>query len=214
MIKPPFLKSSVQRNRKLKTEHQEYLENTKYLLENLDSLKNIKEYNKINLEIGFGKGEFLVKQALENQEELFIGSELFLSGIAQVLEQSDKQNIHNIRIFNKDVRILLSEIKYALFDKIFILFPDPWPKTRHNRRRIVNDYLFNEIFRILKTNGQVHIVTDSNDYAEQVFKLIEIDSRFKPLNQKDLLKVEDLNTSYHNKAKKQNNKINIFGIYK
>jgi tRNA (guanine-N7-)-methyltransferase len=164
------------------------------------------------LEIGFGKGEFLLKMASLFPEELFIGCEPFMSGVAHVLQDVAKHNIANIRIFNSDARILLSQIALPLFNRIFILFPDPWPKARHHKRRIINRFLLDQLLLLLKTKGQIHIVTDSDNYAVWIDTLLKDTSELKHLEEK--LKIDNFNTSYYQKAKKNNNQIHIFSYYK
>ena len=82
------------------------------------------------LEIGFGGGEHLVAQAAANRDVTLIGSEIFLNGIAKVLIQVEDQNLSNIRLFTDDAKLLLQAIPDQSLTKIFLLFPDPWPKTR------------------------------------------------------------------------------------
>lgn len=210
-----FLKSFVQRNRKLTRKQESLLNNTKFLINDFSLvLKDKNLYENINLEIGFGKGDFLINLARNTPDDLFIGSEPYLSGVLNVLQTSIQNNISNIRVFKDDIRLLLLQIKEEIFNKIFILFPDPWPKARHNKRRIINDYLINEIFRLLKKNGQLHIVTDSDDYSEWINDLFEQDQRFKQLSENLRLTTDNLNTSYHIKSKEKKNKVHVFAFCK
>lgn len=210
-----FLKSFVQRNRKPTEKKQRLLENNKCLITDYDSVKqDLQNYKKINLEIGFGRGEFLLKHALLYPQELFIGSEPFLSGVMNVLQCLKDDEIPNIRVFNDDARILMSQIESELFDKIFILFPDPWPKARHNKRRVINQFLLDKLYQLLKWNGQIHIVTDSDDYSEWIAELLMKDNRYKILSSENKVQIADLNTSYYRKAKERHHQIHVFGVYK
>ncbi len=212
MTATKFLKSFVQRNRKLSQKQEILLNNTNYLVKDFTAIKTT--HKKINLEIGFGKGEFLLNNAQNNPDELFLGCEPFLSGVINVLQTADKHDISNIRVFNDDVRILLTQIKPDTFDTVYILFPDPWPKARHNKRRVINSYLLDEIFRLLKNNGQLHIVTDSDDYSEWISDLFAEENRFKIIPKNEQLQISDLNTSYYKKSQEKKNQIHIFGFYK
>ncbi len=136
--------------------------------------------NKIYLEIGFGNGEHLAGQALKNPDIGFIGAEVFKNGVANLLtlitgikEKKDlpetgikleKNRVDNIRIFSDDVRILFSQIPDSFIDKIFVLFPDPWPKKRHENRRFINHENLKEIARILKKGGILRVATDHKVY--------------------------------------------------
>lgn len=212
MTDKKFLKSFVQRNRKLSRKQEILLNNTNYLVKDFVAINT--DHRKINLEIGFGKGEFLLNNAQNNPDELFIGCEPFLSGVINVLQTADKHNLSNIRVFNDDVRILLTQIKQDIFDKVYILFPDPWPKAKHNKRRVINGYLLDEIFRLLKNNGQLHIVTDSDDYSEWINDLFAEENRFKIMPQNEQIQISDLNTSYYKKSQEKKNQIHIYGFYK
>ena len=215
MSKQGFLKSFVQRNRKLTRKQQMLLENTRLLIKNFKTIKsNLGNYQNINLDIGFGKGEYLIDLAINNPNDLFIGAEPFLSGVLNVLNISEKYELHNIKVFNDDVRILLTEITEEFFNKIYILFPDPWPKARHHKRRIINPYLLNEAFKILKKNGQIHIITDSDDYALWIEELFANDTRFKNLTDQNKIPISSLNTSFFKKAQLQKNNINVFAFCK
>lgn len=212
MTATKFLKSFVQRNRKLSRKQEILLNNTNYLVKDFAEINT--DHKKTNLEIGFGKGEFLLNNAQNNPNELFVGCEPFLSGVINVLQTADKHNISNIRVFNDDVRILLTQIKQDVFDKVYILFPDPWPKAKHNKRRVINSYLLDEIFRLLKNNGQLHIVTDSDDYSEWINDLFTVENRFTIMPQNEQIQIRDLNTSYYKKSQEKKNQIHIYGFYK
>ena len=124
--------------------------------------------NKLCLEIGFGGGEHLAHQASLFPETTFIGCEPFLNGVVSLLThiRQDKQN--NIRIFHGDVRLLLSELPDAVLDKVFILYPDPWPKARHGKRRIIQVEFIRALLPKLKPNAKLIIATDDEAYAEHI----------------------------------------------
>ena len=115
------------------------------------------------LEIGFGGGEHLAAQADANQDVLLIGCEPYVNGVARLLSQIGDAD--NVRVVIDDARLLLKALPSALLDRIFVLFPDPWPKARHHKRRIVNSETLSDMARILKPGGELRLATDIMSYA-------------------------------------------------
>lgn len=138
-----------------------------------------KPVEKICLEIGFGNGEHLAGQARNNPQTGFIGAEVFQNGVANLLtlltgiregtnlpEQIclEDGREDNIRVFDNDMRLLFPKIPAGFLDKVFVLFPDPWPKKRHASRRFINPENLAEISRILKPGGILRVATDHKIY--------------------------------------------------
>jgi tRNA (guanine-N7-)-methyltransferase len=117
------------------------------------------------LEIGFGSGEHLAAQASAHPDIGFIGSEVFLNGVAGALKQIDAQKLANVRLFNDDVRFLLPQLPAASLDRVFLLFPDPWPKTRHAKRRFIGPAMLDELARVLADGAELRVATDHPVYA-------------------------------------------------
>nr|WP_158913112.1 tRNA (guanosine(46)-N7)-methyltransferase TrmB [Caulobacter sp. S45] len=117
------------------------------------------------LEIGFGGGEHLAAQAAKRPEVLFLGAEPFLNGAASALRHIEEQVLANVRLHVGDVRDLLVLLPDACLDRVFIMFPDPWPKARHHKRRLVQPEFVAEIVRVLKPGGRLRFATDWADYA-------------------------------------------------
>lgn len=120
------------------------------------------------LEIGSGGGEHLVAQAQARPDVSFIACEPFLEGVAKTLTAVEEQNIGNIRLHGDDARPFLEALPPACIDRAFILFPDPWPKTRHNKRRFVGAENLDRLARILKRGAPLRIATDHMDYARWI----------------------------------------------
>ena len=118
------------------------------------------------LEIGFGKGEHMAWQAERNPGVGFIGCEPYLNGIAGLLGHIDDNDIDNIRIYGDDARHILAALPDASIDRLFLLHPDPWPKTRHAKRRFVGPKNIDEIARVLKDGGEFRVGTDHPVYRE------------------------------------------------
>lgn len=116
------------------------------------------------LEIGFGGGEHLADQARANPRTGIIGCEIFINGVASLLAHLDEGNMQNVRIFREDARLLLPQIPDGSLDKLFLLFPDPWPKSKHWRRRFVQQDNLDEVWRMLKPGGEFRVGTDDPGY--------------------------------------------------
>jgi tRNA (guanine-N7-)-methyltransferase len=120
---------------------------------------------RIWLEIGFGGGEHLVAQAAAHPEVGLIGCEPYVAGVARALSLVQVQALRNVRLFTDDARLLMRALPDACLERIFVLFPDPWPKTRHHKRRIVNPGTAAEFARLLAPGGELRLATDDMGYA-------------------------------------------------
>jgi tRNA (guanine-N7-)-methyltransferase len=116
------------------------------------------------LEIGFGGGEHLASLAARHPDIGFIGAEPFLNGIAKLLVAIDEQRLTNIRIFAGDARRLLQSITAASLGRIFILYPDPWPKRRHEKRRLLSPETISDLYRVMKSGAELRLASDSPAY--------------------------------------------------
>tara|TARA_B110000259_G_scaffold167140_1_gene195257 strand:- start:749 stop:1417 length:669 start_codon:yes stop_codon:yes gene_type:complete len=132
----------------------------------IDNLIKNNKFSKINLEIGFGSGDFLFENAKNNPDQLFIGSEIYINSIGNLLTKLEKNPLNNVKIYQNDVRFLLEKLPNNFLDQIFILFPDPWPKKRHHNRRIINHNLLQILNYITKPQGKLLIATDHPSYQE------------------------------------------------
>lgn len=123
------------------------------------------------LEIGFGGGEHLVWQAKAHPDVGLIGCEPFEDGVIKLLGAVEGEGLANVRVHPDDARPLLRLLPPASLGRVFILFPDPWPKTRHHKRRIVSAVTLAEIARILRPGGELRIATDVAAYASAVLRV-------------------------------------------
>jgi tRNA (guanine-N7-)-methyltransferase len=117
------------------------------------------------LEIGFGGGEHLIAQALAHRDIGFIGAEPFVNGIAKALAAIERDGLDNIRLRAGDAGALIETLPSAALARLFILYPDPWPKRRHNKRRFISASNIRQFARILRPGGEVRFATDIDDYA-------------------------------------------------
>jgi tRNA (guanine-N7-)-methyltransferase len=116
------------------------------------------------LEVGFGGGEHLARQAGNHREIGFLGCEVFENGIAKLLVEIDRGHLANIRIFADDARLLFAVLPAASVDRVFILFPDPWPKARHQKRRLISSETLDQLARIMPGGAELRLATDDADY--------------------------------------------------
>ena len=130
------------------------------------------------LEIGFGGGEHMAAQAASHPDILLLGAEPYLNGVASALRHVDARGLRNVRIHEGDARDLMSRLPDAGLDRIFVLFPDPWQKARHHKRRLVSPAFAAEAARLLRPGGRLRLATDWADYADQMLKVLLAEPRF------------------------------------
>ncbi len=116
------------------------------------------------LEIGFGGGEHLAAQAEQHPRVGFIGCEVFENGIARLLAGIARRDLANIRIFADDARLLLDCLRPSSIGRVFILFPDPWPKQRHHKRRLVAPATLDRLATVMQPGAELRLATDDRDY--------------------------------------------------
>ena len=118
------------------------------------------------LEVGFGGGEHLLRQAQCHPDVGFIGCEPFLNGIARLVADIDQsaEPPDNIRVFADDARALIERLPDASIGRVFVLFPDPWPKSRHQRRRFVAPAQLDALARVMRPGAELRLATDHMDY--------------------------------------------------
>ncbi len=117
------------------------------------------------LEIGFGGGEHLAHRAGEAPKAGFIGCEPFVNGMVKLLTAVEAQDLRNIRLWDEDAGLLLPRLPEAAFSRIYLLYPDPWPKRRTRKRRFVSPDNLAAIARLLKPGGRFHFASDIDDYV-------------------------------------------------
>lgn len=126
------------------------------------------------LEIGFGNGEALIEMAQSSPHEDFVGIEVHKPGIGHLLLRIRDEGLQNVRVIQGDaVEVLSRSLLERQFDRICLFFPDPWPKKRHHKRRILQPYFIQLVVDNLKTGGLFHFATDWQDYACYALELLE-----------------------------------------
>ena len=131
------------------------------------------------LEIGFGGGEHLIWQARHNPHVGCIGCEPFEEGVVKVLTAIEEQHLGNIRLYPDDARAVLRWLPPASIDRAFILFPDPWPKTKHRKRRLVNAATLALLASAMKPGAELRLGTDIGDYARTMLVALQATPEFR-----------------------------------
>lgn len=122
------------------------------------------------LEIGFGGGEHMVHQAGLNTDKGIIGCEPYINGVAMLLGKIRAANVDNIAIHPGDVRDLFDVLPKSSIERVFLLYPDPWPKARHHRRRFVNPEFLDPLAQVMKPGAILRVATDIEDYVRQTLE--------------------------------------------
>lgn len=122
------------------------------------------------LEVGFGGGEHLVHQAQENPDVGIIGAEPYINGVAMLLGKIRRAGVSNLAVYPGDARDLMDVLPERSIDKAFLLYPDPWPKSRHHRRRFVTPEHLEPLARALKPGAIFRVATDIEDYVRQTLE--------------------------------------------
>ncbi len=134
------------------------------------------------LEIGFGAGEHLAAQAEAHPEIGMVGAEPYINGIAGLLGRVHKAGLANIRLWPDDIRLLLPALPDASIDRVFILFPDPWPKARHHKRRLIEPAFLGDLARIMAPDAELRFATDDPGYLDWALERLAAHPAFTALN--------------------------------
>ena len=121
--------------------------------------------DEIWLEVGFGAGEHLMAQAIAHPNHGMIGCEPFINGVARLVTECYDGGVANVRVFVDDARLLIDVLPAACLSRVFVLFPDPWPKRRHHKRRFISATGVVELARVLGDGGTLRVATDHPEFC-------------------------------------------------
>jgi tRNA (guanine-N7-)-methyltransferase len=152
------------------------------------------------LEIGFGGGEHIAHQAALHPHVSLIGAEAFLNGVAKLLAHIEDSKVTNIRVHYGDARALLEALPAESFERIFLLYPDPWPKQRQNKRRFISQENLDHFQRILSPNGQLFVASDIPDYIDWTLEHVKEQGGFELVSQSAQAYENWIRTRYEAKA--------------
>ena len=172
------------------------------------------EYNKNILEIGFGNGDNLVNMSLNKPNNLFIGCDAYYNGCVKLLKKIVNKNIKNIKIWPDDIHLIIKKFKKNFFDLILILQPDPWPKKKHKKRRLIQQKFLDDLNQILKYEGKLIISTDHNVMKSWVLEHFHVRNDFLWFRNgyyyTNIKSKWIFDTKYSNKALENNKLVNWF----
>lgn len=138
-----------------------------------------KESGRLWLEIGFGNGDFLAHLAALHPDDCFVGIDVFLEGVSALFRRLQRQGSDNVRVIIDNANIALMEkIPAAVFDRVVINFPDPWPKKRHHKRRLIQTEFLDLLAPRMRTGSQLSLATDWLEYAHWMLELLEAHPAF------------------------------------
>jgi tRNA (guanine-N7-)-methyltransferase len=142
----------------------------------LDLENQFKRHAPVIMDIGVGTGDTTINHAQSHLENNYLAIEVHRPGIGQLLNRIESNHLTNIKIINHDVvNVLQEQIPDHRLSQVFIFFPDPWPKKKHHKRRLINNKLLDLIKKKITTNGRLHIATDWEDYAKHIQQLCNAD---------------------------------------
>jgi len=133
------------------------------------------------LEIGFGGGEHLAWQAEHHPDVGFVGCEPFLNGLASLLRTIEEKKLTNIRIHPDDARLLMARLAPRSIGRCFIFFPDPWPKARHKKRRIVSTETLDWLAEAMRDGAELRLASDDADYVQHMLETAGAHPAFRPV---------------------------------
>ena len=184
--------------------------------EELIDFKSIFDFKNIILEIGFGMGLATAQIADENPHNGYLGIEVHQAGIGKLLSEIDRLRLDNVRIVRHDaVEVIESMIPDLSLSGIHIFFPDPWPKNKHHKRRLIQEEFISGAVQKLKEDGYIYIVTDWEDYAYSILKVLnKTKNIFNPC--KTFAEKQDWRpeTRYEKKGKNKSHNIYEIKYYK
>ena len=202
-----FVKRSGRLTKSQKNALQDYSSN--YILDTNNTNTDLKacfdsDQHNLVIEIGFGDGAALIESALKYPDKNFIGIEVYDSGLGQCLNAINQHKIKNIRLIYRDaVEVFEQFIAKKSVEKINILFPDPWPKKRHHKRRLINKRFLALLSKSLINKGIVNVSTDWEDYAQQIELTFKESNQFKEIKSE----LRNLKTKFEKRGIKLGHKI-------
>ncbi len=201
--------SYQRRSGKLSANSKQQLQKNPHLIrdEIAKSIVNLqKDYDTCIIEMGFGMGDHLLGNVIENSNCLYIGIDIYKPGIARLLSTIEQQSILNCHLIEQDATESVGEIAKNSVDRIDIHHPDPWPKKRHHKRRLISSEFITTLRGLLKKEGYIHIITDDENYFTDIVEILKNTPQTK--NNYTLEKDRQPNSKYGKKAQQEGRTIN------
>ena len=209
-----YLPSFVKRRGRITKNQEDNLAHlSRFEINSFEDILLAKEsFSRLVLEIGFGNGENTLALAKANPETLYIGSEVYLAGIGFLLGEVIDKELANIRVTSGDIRLLIDQIKVPIFDDIVIICPDPWPKLKHHKRRMLTKEFLELVHPIIKDGGNLFMSTDWENYAESIDEVISASGKYERLDS-SIYEESDL-TKFQKRAMQEDRNIYSFSLKK
>lgn len=144
-----------------------------------DNSPDLSAFNDLWMEIGFGAAGHLVDLAVKNPDTAIFGAEPFLNGVGKALAGIEEHNLKNLFLHHGDARDIMDTLPDGALGRLYVLFPDPWPKTRHNKRRIINEDFLKDVYRVLKPGGTLYFASDIIDYVDWTMARLRKNGNFQ-----------------------------------
>ena len=189
------LKSYVKRSGRLSNFQKKFLEKKQNNINFFDADKIVNSQDLFNnsnpciLDIGFGDGKLLTNISKNFRDLNFIGIEVYDAGIGNILKQISESKLNNLKVSNCDAIEFLDN--YVIDNSLYgisLFYPDPWPKKKHHKRRIINESFLNLVSKKINKNGFLKIVTDWSNYADDIIELLSVNCNFEKENDRYLFK--------------------------
>jgi len=146
--------------------------------EKIDEKSMFSGISELWLEVGFGAGEHVAAQALANPSIGILACEHYLNGVASCLAHLEKNNLNNVKLHNGDARDLMDRLPDGSISKVFLLYPDPWPKARHHKRRFINSENLDAFARVMRGGAILRVASDIPEYIEWTLEHLAERSEF------------------------------------
>lgn len=143
--------------------------------------KELSPFTSVNLEIGAGDGQCTLGLSLSRPASAWVAAEVYRAGLGRLVSAIEQHGLKNVRVADQDVVSLMTTIPASTFDSMMIFFPDPWPKKKHHKRRLVNEVFLDRLAPLLKRSGRLFLATDIEDYAEQMLGLVNTSQYWRNL---------------------------------
>lgn len=157
-------------------------------------------------EIGIGSSEHFIERAKLQTNSIHIGFEPYLNGVANCLKLIKDYDIQNVKLWADDVHLILDKLPDKIFSEVYILFPDPWPKARHHKRRLLNADSLEIIASKMNQKAILYFVSDIEDYFDEAHKIILSSTLFNRISITDQAYTNYVKTKYHLKAEAEGRK--------
>lgn len=176
-----------------------------------------KSQREVLLEIGFGNGAHIASLAADRSGSMVIGCEMYLDGVVRTLEKLIEQKNNNTYLVTEDARELIAKLPAQSIQECYVLFPDPWPKVRHHKRRIVTEEFCRRILQTLKIGGSLVLATDWAEYASEMKHIIGKLEKEKSITLSTVSETETariLSSTFAERARKEGRDVYIQRITK